>query len=142
MRATHRLGFALFGLMAWAVGTAIFRCIGAYCFEGTLALYWFSVVGVGLLFAAVSLGLMKWQGIAQQNWLQAAVWMAVPGMLGEVPVLADFAEWMSNLQPETAGRYGALLFSGYALLLGLAAGLSTKASLELATESGQIKAQQ
>ncbi|WP_242026814.1 DUF5367 family protein [Phormidium tenue] len=63
---------------------------------------------------------MRWRRIESQDWLQGAVCLALPGMLGEIPILAGFAALMSNMHPETAGRYAAFLFSGYSILLGFA----------------------
>jgi hypothetical protein len=51
-------------------------------------------------------------------------------MLGEIPILAGFSEFMSNMQPETAGRYAAFLFGGYSTLIGAAWFMSAKASLQ------------
>lgn len=63
---------------------------------------------------------MKWLQIEPKNWLQGAICLALPGMLGEIPILFDFSHVMSDMQPETAGRYAAFLFSGYAAIISVA----------------------
>ena len=135
MNTKTRFGLFLFGLVIWAVATLVFRIAGSYFFEGSVLGYWLNVVVTGGLYAALAIGLMKGCGIQQIDWLQGAVCLALPGMLGEIPVLADFSSLMSNMQPETAGRYAAFLFGGYASLVGSTWLLSTRASLQTATDS-------
>lgn len=136
MNTQDRVGFALLGTAIWAVGTAVYRAAGSYFFEGAAAGYWLNVIATGGLFATVALGLMRWRKIPQQEWLQAAIWVALPGMLGEIPVLANFAGLMGNMQPETAGRYAAFLFAGYSSLMG-AAGLMAASARPQAGASSQ-----
>jgi Family of unknown function (DUF5367) len=91
----------------------------SYFFEGSAAGYWLSVIITGILYAAVSLGLMQWRKIKQKDWLEGAICITLPRMLGEIPILADFSGLMRNMQPETAGRYAAFLFGGYSSLIGV-----------------------
>jgi hypothetical protein len=77
---------------------------------------------------------MKWQRIDTRYWLQAAVCIALPGMLCEVPILSFFPELMSNMQPETAGRYAGFLFWGYTSLIGMALLISSKSSTSLISD--------
>ncbi|MCC5605016.1 DUF5367 domain-containing protein [Nostoc favosum] len=128
MSTKERLGFISLGFVIWAAATLIYRMVGSSFFEGSAAGYWLNVGLTGILYAVVSLGLMKWRKIKQQDWLQGAVCIALPGMLGEIPILAGFSKLMSNMQPETAGRYAAFLFGGYSILIGAAWLLSAKAS--------------
>jgi Family of unknown function (DUF5367) len=128
MNTKDRVGFVLLGFVVWAAATSVYRMTGSYFFEGSAAGYWLNVIITGILYAAVSLGLMKWRKIKQKDWLQGAICIALPGMLGEVPILADFSGLMSNMQPETAGRYAAFLFGGYSSLIGVSWLMSAKAS--------------
>jgi hypothetical protein len=134
MNTKDRIGFVLLGFVIWAAGTSVYRMAGSYFFEGSSAAYWLNVIVTGILYSVVSLGLMKWRRIEQKDWLQGAICMALPGMLGEIPILAGFSELMSNMQPETAGRYAAFLFGGYSSLIGFAWLMSTKANLRLASD--------
>lgn len=128
MNTKDRISFVLLGFVIWVLGTLVYRLAGSYFFEGSVAEYWLNVIVTGMLYAAASLGLMKWRHIEQKDWLQGAICIALPGMLGEIPILADFSGLMSNMHPETAGRYAAFLFGGYSSLIGFAWLISTKAS--------------
>ena len=127
MNAKARFGLFFVGFAIWATATLVFRVSGSFFFEGSMLGYWLNVVATGALYAALAIGLMKWCGIQQVDWLQGAVCIALPGMLGEIPVLADFSSLMSNMQPETAGRYAAFLFGGYVSLVGSTWWLSIRA---------------
>ncbi len=129
MKRAHAIGFAILGFAIWIAATLIYRWIGSYLFEGSAIGYWLNVGATGALVTAVALGLMQWRGVEQRDWLVCAICIVLPGMLGEIPVLSFFSEVMSNMQPETAGRYAAFLFAGYALILGLAGFLSATANV-------------
>lgn len=131
------IGFIALGLVIWVTATSVYRLTGSFFFEGSAAGYWLNVGFTGVLYAVVSLGLMKWRRIEQKDWLQCAICIALPGMLGEIPILAGFSEIMSNMQPETAGRYAAFLFGGYSTLICTAWFMSVKASLS-ATPGTQL----
>ncbi|WP_238549114.1 DUF5367 domain-containing protein [Acaryochloris marina] len=90
----------------------------------------------GILYAVFSLGVMKWRKIEQKDWLQCAIYIALPGMLGNIPILAGFSELMGNMQPETAGRYAAFLFGGYSTLIGTAWFISAKDRSQHISETG------
>lgn len=136
MSIKDRLGFISLGFVIWAAGTSVYRVTGSSFFEGSTAGYWLNVIFIDILYAVVSLGLMKWRKIKQEDWLQGAICIALPGMLGEIPILAGFTELMSNMQPETAGRYAAFLFGGYSTLIGAAWFVSAKASSRSISETG------
>ena len=127
MNTRDSVRFFLVGFSIWAIATAVFRLTGSYFFEGSATGYWLNMTATGILYAAASIGLMRWLRIDQKDWLQAAICIALPGMLGEIPILAAFPQLMSNMQPATAGRYAAFLFGGYLSLLSCAWLLSTKA---------------
>ncbi|MBD2103942.1 DUF5367 domain-containing protein [Leptolyngbya sp. FACHB-261] len=135
MNAKNQISLVLIGFVIWVAATLVFRIAGSYFFERSATEYWINVIGTGALYAAVSVGLMKWWRIEPKNWLQGAICIALPGMLGEIPILSSFSELMSNMQPETAGRYAAFLFGGYASLIGFAWLMSTKASSLLTPDS-------
>jgi hypothetical protein len=130
MSKRDSVGFIALGFVIWAAATSAYHLTGSSFFEGSAAGYWLNVGFTGILYAIVSLGLMKWRKIEQKDWLQGAICIALPGMLGEIPILAGFSEFMSNMQPETAGRYAAFLFGGYSTLIGAAWFMSAKASLQ------------
>lgn len=118
------------GVIIWAIGTFVYRIVGSYFFESSTVEYWINLIVTGVLCSAAGMGLMKWRRIESQYWLHGAVCLALPGMLGEVLVLSSFSELMVNMQPETAGRYGAFLFGGYSSLISCAWLISMKTSLQ------------
>ena len=134
MNAKTRIGLISLGLSIWAMATLIFRAIGSHLFERSALEYWMVAIATGVLCAVVPVGLMKWWRVESKNWLQGAICIALPGMLGEIPVLYGFSKFMGDMQPETAGRYAAFLFVGYASLLGFAWLMSTKATSLLASD--------
>lgn len=135
MNTKTRVYFLVLGLAIWVAATLILRIAGSYFFESSILFYWIDVVTTGTLYTAVALGIMRWRGIEQTDWLHCAVCVAIPGMLGEIPIMADFSELMSNMQPETAGRYAAFLFGGYVSLVGSAWWVSTRASLQASVKN-------
>lgn len=126
MNTKDRISLILVGFGIWAAATLAYRQVGSVFFERSAMEYWLNVVGTGGLYTLVFAGLMRWRRIAAKDWLQGAICIALPGMLGEIPILAGFAELMSNMHPETAGRYAAFLFSGYSILLGFAWLMATR----------------
>jgi Family of unknown function (DUF5367) len=142
MNAKYQIRFLFLGFVIWAAGTLVYRMVGSYFFEGSFAEYWLIVILTSVLCSAVSLGLMKWRRIEQKDWLQGAICIALPGMLGEIPILYSFSELMSNMQPETAGRYAAFLFVGYSSLIVSAWLMSQKANSLLASDEQFIRIKQ
>lgn len=90
MSTKDRVGFIALGLLIWAAGTSVYRLSGSSFFEGSATGYWLNVGFTGILYAVVSLGVMKWRKIKQKDWLQGAICIALPGMLGEVPILVQY----------------------------------------------------
>jgi hypothetical protein len=134
MKPKDRISLIVIGFLIWAGATFFYRQLGSYFFEGSTLEYWANVLLTAVCYCAASFGLMKWLRIDTRYWLQAAACIALPGMLSEVPILSFFPELMSNMQPETAGRYGAFLFWSYASLIGIALFISSKVSTSLTPE--------
>ncbi|MEO1520312.1 MAG: DUF5367 domain-containing protein [Cyanobacteria bacterium J06633_2] len=142
MSKRDSIGFIALGFVIWAAATSVYRLTGSSFFEGSAVGYWLNVGFTGVLYAVVSLGLMKWRKIQQKDWLQGAICIALPGMLGEIPILAGFSDFMSNMQPETAGRYAAFLFGGYSTLIGAAWFMSEKARLQTNSTTQLVSTEQ
>lgn len=117
MRSQDTRAFVLLGLGLWAAGTALYRSAGAAFFEVPAPVYWLNAVVTAAAFCGVFWAMVRRRRVEPAYRLQAALAMALPGMLGEVPVLYAFPDLMVNLRPESAGRYAAFLFGGYAALL-------------------------
>lgn len=135
MNTKNRVGLVLLGSCVWAAATLVYRLTGTYFFEGSAIGYWLNVIITGILCIAAVWGLMKWLKIKQQDWLEGAICIALPGMFGEISILANFSELMSNMQPETAGRYAAFLFAVYSSVIGVAWLMSVQASSQSGSDT-------
>jgi hypothetical protein len=109
-------GFA--GLLAWMAATAFYLAFGAGLLEQA---FWFYALNAILNAAAV---MVVFQSVARlrrtpygRRVLPALIF-ATPGLLCGSTTLINFAALAGpGAQPESAGRYGAFLLCGYALLL-------------------------
>lgn len=120
MKMPDKIFLLLFGLTLWTIGTLWYRARGVAVFETSSLHYWINFVGTPILSAVVCLLMLKWRHIPAPHWASAALLIAVPGIFGEALVLSNFAFFMPELQPATAGKYGAFLFAAYALFLAIA----------------------
>lgn len=121
---------ALLGMIIWAIGTFVYSVMGSYFFETSTVGYWGNMIATAVLCCGIGWGLIKWRRIKSEDALTAAICLALPGMLGEVLVLSTFSQLMVDMQPETAGRYGAFLFAIYSSLIGFAWLMSTGKMLD------------
>ena len=117
--------FAILGVLMWGVGTAVYRIAGPLFFEASPLVYWSNVLLTAVTFCLALRLLLRVRGVEPEGWLTAALAFALPGMAGEVLVLAHFGDVMNRMRPETAGRYAAYLFAGYCAFI-LFAGLSAR----------------
>lgn len=127
---------ALLGLIIWGIGTFVYSVMGSYFFETSTVGYWGNMVVTAVLCCGIGWGLMKWRRIKSEDALTAAICLALPAMLGEVLVLSTFSQLMVDMQPETAGRYGAFLFAVYSSLIGFAWLMSTGNKMVDSEKSG------
>ena len=58
--------------------------------------------------------------IPAAQWASATLLIAIPGMVGEAVLLSHFSALMPKMHEASAGKYGAFLFSTYALVLTIA----------------------
>ena len=54
--------------------------------------------------------------------------LALPGMVGEAIVLSSLSTFLPKLHASSGGRYGALLFATYAVVLGMAEAVTLRAT--------------
>jgi hypothetical protein len=135
MTTKDKVTFLCIGFVIWAAATSVYRFAGSYFFERSVTEYWLNVLVSVILCAVVPMGLLKWQRVQQKDWLQGAICVALPAMLCEIPVLFNFSELMSNMQPEVAGRYAAYLFACYSSLIASGWLLSTKNSSQFVSKT-------
>jgi hypothetical protein len=114
------------GAGTWVAGTLYFGYRGAASLETTPQRYWFTFALLPLLSAALCISILRWRQIPPSNWASAMLLLAIPGLFGEAIALSNFATFLPRLQLGSAGKYGALLFATYALVLGIGEIVSLK----------------
>ena len=110
--------FFLMSCLVWLIATVIMRLWGHTFFivESNLSM------GGSFLFSLLCLpplayGLFQWQKVQPNQRRDAAICLAIPGMLLDVLTTFFFAQVYPNLLPTADGAYGAWLLWGYALVL-------------------------
>jgi hypothetical protein len=119
MKVHDKLLLPLLGLAIWIGGTVWFEARGPRVLESTALRYWINFIVTPVGSAALCVLILKWRQVSASDWAAAALLLALPGMFGEALLLSRFAVFMPRMHPESAGRYGALLFASYALFLTL-----------------------
>ena len=107
------------GSILWLIGTICYAKYSRAILETTSLSYWcaFALSAIGS--AVLCVAILRWRGIASANWATAMLLLAIPGMLGETVVLSNLSKFMPKLQAASGGKYGAILFGTYALVLAL-----------------------
>jgi hypothetical protein len=108
------------GAIIWALGTIHYARTGAVVLESTRAQYWTWFVLSPIVSAVLCVLILRWRHIAALNWSSAMLLLAIPGMIGETVVLLNLPTFMPKIHESSGGKYGAFLFTTYALVLGMA----------------------
>jgi Family of unknown function (DUF5367) len=108
------------GLVIWILGTIYFAYAGHGVLETTPAQYWVSFAISPVISGALCILILRWRHTAPSNWAVAMLLLAIPGMIGEAVVLSNLGTFMPRIQEASGGRYGALLFATYAVVLSIA----------------------
>ena len=127
MRGHESIFLLLFGFALWLAGTIYYELRGPAILETTSRIYWINFILAPIFSAIVCILILRTRHIPQSAWASAALLLALPGMIGEAVLLAQFATLMPRLQPASGGKYAAFLFAAYALFLGIAELVSLKA---------------
>jgi hypothetical protein len=116
----HDVAFLLvLGLIIWIVGTIYYANRGPAILNTTSLRYWGAFALSPIVSAVLCVAILRWRHIAPANWTSAMLLLAIPGMIGEALVLSNLSTFMPKLHATSGGRYGALLFATYALVLGM-----------------------
>lgn len=110
------------GFVIWAAATFTLGLIGDVFLENGWAIYAAFVLVVCAAFVGLFVLLARWRNLHGADRLPAAVAFSLAGMIGEVPVMMTFPQIVPALIEDTAGRFAAFLFAGYAALLAYAIG--------------------
>jgi hypothetical protein len=116
------------GLILWIVGTIYFANRGPAILETRSFGYWGDFALSPIVSAVLCVAILRWRHIAPANWTSAMLLLAIPGMIGEALVLYNLSTFMPKLHATSGGRYGALLFATYALVLGMAEVVTLRAT--------------
>ena len=117
----HDVGFLLvIGLIIWIAGTMYYANYGRQILESTSTRYWFAFALSPVISALLCIPILGWRHIPHAHWTSAMLLLALPGMVGEAAALSRMSTFLPKLQATSGGRYGALLFATYAIVLGIA----------------------
>ena len=116
------------GLVIWILGTIYYAYTGHRVLETTPARYWVGFAISPITSAALCILILRWRHVATTDWAVAMLLLAIPGMIGEAVVLSNLGTFMPRIQEASGGRYGALLFATYAVVLGIAAYTTLRAA--------------
>jgi hypothetical protein len=119
---------SVLGLVIWIVGTVYYAYMGPRVLETTSLNYWTSFALSPVLSALLCIAILRRRHIPSPHWATATLLLAIPGMIGEALVLTNLATYMPRLHAESGGRYGALLFATYAIVLGIAETVTLRAA--------------
>src|ERR1700751_2172803 len=117
----HDVGFLLvIGLLIWIAGTLYYANYGRQILESTSTIYWFAFALSPVISALLCIAILRWRHVPPAHWTSAMLLLALPGMVGEAVVLSSLSTFLPKLHATSGGRYGALLFATYAIVLGIA----------------------
>ncbi|HTW75874.1 MAG TPA: DUF5367 family protein [Steroidobacteraceae bacterium] len=105
------------GMVLWLAGTGYFAYRGYLLLGGNGVKLCAVFTLCPLASTAVVVAILHWRAIAPANWAAAALLLAIPAMCGEALVLGRLQTFMPRLPTTSVGRYAALLFLTYALVL-------------------------
>ncbi|WP_213805669.1 DUF5367 family protein [Granulicella sp. dw_53] len=120
MKVHEKALFLAFGLAFWTLGTLWFEYRGQIILETTKLRYWLSFFLTPVVTAVFCILIFRWRHIPTSQWSSAALMLAIPGMFGEAILLSHLSTFMPALQPSSGGKYGAMLFATYAIVLSAA----------------------
>ncbi|HEY9697450.1 MAG TPA: DUF5367 domain-containing protein [Trichocoleus sp.] len=114
---SHGFFFGM-SFLIWLTATVVLRLWGHIFFipDSPLSMvssFLFSVTCLPLLVYAI----LQWKKVLPSQRLEAAVCLAIPGMLLDVVTTYFFTQAFPNVLPTADGAFGAWLLWGYAIVL-------------------------
>lgn len=120
MQTKEILLLLAFGIAIWIAGSVYYGLRGPGILETTAVRYWSAFALSPLVSACLCIAILRWRQIPAAQWAAASLLLAIPGMIGEAVVLSHMGTFMPKLQAASGGRYGAILFATYAVVLAIA----------------------
>jgi hypothetical protein len=108
------------GLVIWIAGTIYYALHGPAILESTSTRYWLAFALSPAISALLCIAILRWRHVPAAHWTSAMLLLAIPGMIGEAAALSSLGTFLPKLHASSGGRYGALLFATYAIVLGIA----------------------
>jgi len=127
MKAQNCIVLLVLGLLIWTLGTVYYAYRGPLVLETTSPRYWISFFISPLVSAALCIAILKWRQVPASEWVSGMLLLAIPGMIGEAVVLSHLSTFMPRIHTSSGGRYGAILFATYAVVLGIAEAVTLRA---------------
>jgi hypothetical protein len=116
------------GLIIWIAGTLYYANYGRQILESTGTRYWFAFALSPAISALLCIAILRWRHVPPAHWTTAMLLLALPGMVGEAVALSSLSTFLPKLHASSGGRYGALLFATYAIVLGIAEVVTLRAT--------------
>jgi hypothetical protein len=120
MKGSDKFLLLTLGVAIWILGTLWYRVRGPVLLETTSLRYWSNFVLVPIASTAFCILVLRMRHVSPPNWAAAMLLIALPGMFGEAILLSRFGILMPTMRVESGGRYAAILFASYAVVLGIA----------------------
>lgn len=114
----NRLLLAGIGFGIWLGATMLFRVAGHlfFFYENTAFIIGLWIV-TAIALIGVAVGIFRWQKIAPEHRYQAAILLALPGMLGDAIAVQLFPMVFPNMNVDADGAFAAWLLWAYASVL-------------------------
>lgn len=114
----HSVTFLSIGFFIWLLATLLIRNFGHLIFKADAPIFAFVlylVTAIGIIFIAKSL--FAWQNLNQSQYFQAAILLAVPGMILDSVVMVGFRTTFPNLGLSSDSGVASWLLWSYAFVL-------------------------
>jgi Family of unknown function (DUF5367) len=128
MKGQDNFLLLVIGLAIWILGTVYYAYRGTAVLESGSTRYWIGFCVSPVVSAILCFVILRWRYIPATAWASGMLLLAIPGMIGEAIVLSHFSAFMPRLQAASGGRYGALLFATYGVVLGVAEMITLRAT--------------
>ncbi len=110
--------FVVWGFLVWLAATVIFRLAGQwFLIPGDTTFISLAYVLVIPFIFVFTLQLYAYKKLNIVQRIQASICIALPGMLIDSIVLANFPKVFTNLDPQADSIFGSWLLWAYALIL-------------------------
>jgi hypothetical protein len=128
MKTQDSVVLFVLGLIIWTLGSVYYAYRGPLVLETTSLRYWITFFISPLVSAIICIAILRLRHVPPSAWASGMLLLAIPGMIGEAVALSYLSTFMPRIQASSGGRYGALLFAAYALVLGIAEVVTLRAT--------------